>query len=113
MNGIAPVLKSVEEISQDIETAITERRALIKDLEIEIIQLEAKRPLPVPFRADLSEREKTVMGLVTVGASNKEIADKLRISETTVKAHMRTILGKLHVRNRAEAAAIVAKSATG
>ena len=110
MIGIAPVVKTVDEIAQDIEAAISERRARIRDLETEIAQLEAKRPLPGLVRADLSGREASVMSLVSAGASNKEIARKLNISETTVKAHLRSILTKLHVKNRAEAAAVVAKS---
>ena len=109
MIGIAPVMKTVDAITQDIEAAISERRARMKELEAEIIQLEAKRPLPTPLRADLSCRETSVIQLVSIGASNKEIAGKLKISETTVKAHMRSILTKLHVKNRAEAAAVVAK----
>jgi DNA-binding NarL/FixJ family response regulator len=54
---------------------------------------------------ELSPRERKVMQLVAQGASNKEIAASLTISETTVKAHLRAILEKLHVKNRAQAAA--------
>ncbi len=54
----------------------------------------------------LSPREKEVLQLIAQGGSNKEIADNLFISETTVKAHLRSILEKLHVRNRAEAVAL-------
>jgi two-component system nitrate/nitrite response regulator NarL len=39
-----------------------------------------------------------------VGQTNKEIAIKLNISEKTVKHYMTTIMHKLHVRNRVEAA---------
>ena len=53
-----------------------------------------------------SPREVEVLKLVAQGGSNKEIADDLFISETTVKAHLRSILEKLHVRNRAEAVAL-------
>jgi len=54
---------------------------------------------------ELSPREKQVTQLVAQGSSNKEIAAALTISETTVKAHLRAILEKLHVKNRAQAAA--------
>jgi len=53
----------------------------------------------------LSPREKETLVLVAQGGSNKEIARVLFISETTVKAHLRSILEKLHVKNRAEAVA--------
>jgi DNA-binding NarL/FixJ family response regulator len=53
----------------------------------------------------LTEREMEVLALVADGASNREIAEALFISENTVKYHMRHILGKLHLRNRAEAVA--------
>jgi len=56
--------------------------------------------------SELSLREKEVLQLIADGKSNKEIAAKLYISETTVKAHLRSILEKLHVRNRAQAAAM-------
>jgi DNA-binding NarL/FixJ family response regulator len=41
---------------------------------------------------------------VAQGKSNQEIAQALVISESTVKNHLRNILGKLHLRNRIEAA---------
>ena len=62
-----------------------------------------KKPEKEPSTLSLRERE--VLQLVAEGASNKEIALKLFISETTVKAHLRSILEKLHVRNRTEAVA--------
>ncbi|MFC1864807.1 response regulator [Chloroflexota bacterium] len=54
----------------------------------------------------LTSREKQVLQLVAQGASNKEIALTCFVSETTAKAHLRRILEKLHVRNRAQAAAL-------
>jgi len=56
----------------------------------------------------LSLREKEVLRLVAQGASNKEIASNYYVSETTIKAHLRKILEKMHVRNRAEAVALAA-----
>lgn len=50
--------------------------------------------------AGLSEREIQVANLVAEGASNKEIANQLAITERTVKAHLTTIFEKLAVRDR-------------
>jgi DNA-binding NarL/FixJ family response regulator len=55
---------------------------------------------------ELSVREKEVLKLTAQGSSNKEIAADLFISDTTVKAHMRNILEKLRVKNRAEAVGV-------
>jgi len=55
---------------------------------------------------ELSVREKEVLRLTAQGSSNKEIAACLFISDTTVKAHMRNILDKLRVKNRAEAVGV-------
>jgi two-component system, NarL family, nitrate/nitrite response regulator NarL len=53
---------------------------------------------------DLTEREHEILGLVADGLSNKEIGQRLHLSEKTVKHHMTNILQKLQVRNRVEAA---------
>ena len=52
----------------------------------------------------LSPREIEVLEQVVNGASNKEIAEMLHITENTVKIHLRNILEKLHVQNRIQAA---------
>ncbi len=59
--------------------------------------------------ADLSPREDEVLKLVAQGATNKEIADSLFISENTVKTHLRNIMDKLHLVNRSQAAAYAVK----
>lgn len=53
----------------------------------------------------LTEREREVLQLVASGATNREIAQRLIISENTVKIHIKHILDKLHVQNRVQAAA--------
>ena len=52
----------------------------------------------------LTVREREVLKLIGLGATNREIADKLIISEHTVKSHLRSILNKLNIRNRQQAA---------
>ncbi|MBI2980487.1 MAG: response regulator transcription factor [Chloroflexi bacterium] len=59
--------------------------------------------------ADLSPREEEVLQLVARGAPNKEIADSLFISENTVKTHLKSIMEKLHLANRSQAAAYAIK----
>ena len=52
----------------------------------------------------LSPREREILGLVSTGASNKEIADRLCLAEGTVKNHVTNVLVKLDVRDRTQAA---------
>jgi DNA-binding NarL/FixJ family response regulator len=51
----------------------------------------------------LTRREKEIMKLVGRGCTNKQIAEKLFISEQTVKKHLKNIFSKLKVRNRVSA----------
>jgi DNA-binding NarL/FixJ family response regulator len=66
---------------------------------------------PDPLEA-LSERERDVLALLAEGLRNREIAERLIISEATVKTHVRHVLEKLRFRNRAEAAAFAARHLT-
>ena len=53
--------------------------------------------------APLSEREIEILKFVATGASNKEIAYRLTLSENTVKVHARNIFAKIGVASRTEA----------
>jgi DNA-binding NarL/FixJ family response regulator len=55
---------------------------------------------------DLTKREEDILRLVSKGQSNKEVAIALDLQEKTVKHYMTIIMGKLHARNRVEAALI-------
>jgi DNA-binding NarL/FixJ family response regulator len=69
--------------------------------------LEEVRGLSEPFgpEEDLTARELEVLELVVARLTNLQIAERLVVSEHTVKNHMKSILAKLHLQNRHEAAA--------
>ena len=62
---------------------------------------------------ELSVREREVLELIGQGLRNREIAERLVVSEATVKTHVRHVLEKLRLRNRAEAAAFAARGRGG
>lgn len=57
-----------------------------------------------PVAHDLTERELEVIRLIATGATNREIANKLVVSEGTVKNHVSSILSRLSLRDRTQAA---------
>lgn len=72
----------------------------------------SRRVEPAPAASpvnNLSAREREVLDLVVKGATNKEIAAQLCITENTVKNHLRNILEKLHLENRVQAAAFAVR----
>jgi NarL family two-component system response regulator LiaR len=58
------------------------------------------QPAPKRIAPDLTEREVEVLRLVAEGMSNREIAERLVISEKTVKTHVSSLLSKLGLEDR-------------
>jgi DNA-binding NarL/FixJ family response regulator len=74
----------------------------------EFARLDQSAPIPHTVEG-LSPRETEVLGLVTRGLTNRAIGEFLHIAENTVKNHLRNILDKLHLNNRAQAAAFAVR----
>ena len=72
-----------------------------------VIERFARSPQPDPGRADrlatLSQREQEVFRLLVGGCSNREIGERLYVSEATVKTHVMAVLRKLELRDRIQA----------
>ena len=73
-----------------------------------------RREVPVPSPLDdLSKREEEILKLVALGKSNREVGEALDLQEKTVKHYMTSILEKLQVRNRVEAALLARQHLKG
>jgi DNA-binding NarL/FixJ family response regulator len=103
------VLKRADK--QEILDAIAEVRSGGAPMTSEIARMvvrsfmETSRPADPNGTDQLSPRETELLGLVAEGCTNKEVAQRLRISTDTVRSHLVHIFDKLHVRCRTEAAA--------
>ena len=90
-----------EELVETIRTVHSGRKRIPPEIAIEMAEHHTDDAL--------TEREIEVLRQVASGHANKIIADKLEISEETVKAHMRRILSKLGANDRTHAVAIALK----
>jgi DNA-binding NarL/FixJ family response regulator len=91
-------LKGIEHGEAAISRAMTSR---ILD---EFARIEPPRERYHSDPDELTAREWEILRELTTGATNRQIAEKLVISENTVKNHMRNILAKLNLKNRREVA---------
>ena len=75
-----------------------------------VVEAFQKKPANLASADGLTNRESEILALLSEGLSNKEIADRVDISYDTVRAHLRHIYEKLHVRGRTEAVKMYLKS---
>jgi len=94
---------SADELAQAIRAAHAGRSILAAEALQALVQDVESVPKP---GVDLSQRELEVLALMAEGLSNAEIAQRLTISISTVKYHVRGILSKLRAGSRAEAVAV-------
>jgi DNA-binding NarL/FixJ family response regulator len=95
---------SPERLVEAIRSVKRDTVMLAPDIALNAASKRAKGPSPVPdwFRF-LTEREKVVLSLVAQGFSNKEIGERLRLGDQTVRNYISDIYSKLDVRDRFEA----------
>ncbi len=72
-------------------------------------RLMQQMPQPTTPLDALTDREREVLVLIATGLSNKEIGAALTLSETTIKGYVSTILGKLYVADRTQAALLAVR----
>jgi NarL family two-component system response regulator LiaR len=105
--ALSYVLKDVgpDELADTVRKAAIGESVLHPRVAARVVQelRGARRDMPNLF-TDLSDRELEVLRLIADGRTNAQIAEKLVISEKTVKGHVSNILGKLHMLDRTQAA---------
>jgi len=105
--ALSYVLKDVgpDELAETVRKAARGESVLHPRVAARVVQeiRGARRDTPNLF-TDLSDRELDVLRLIADGLSNAAIAEKLIISEKTVKGHVSNILSKLHMLDRTQAA---------
>jgi len=109
--AVGYLLKDVssEKLIEAIQAANNGDYFLLPSITAKVVSEFSKISKPIRKHKDemiadpLSPREIEILRVVATGASNKEIADQLFISEGTVKNHLSSILGKLGVRDRMQA----------
>jgi DNA-binding NarL/FixJ family response regulator len=89
------------EIWLDSQTTAAVIRGFVADDET---RAQPQIPLPAASRKTLSQREGEIVALVAQGFKNKEMAERMLISEQTVKNHLHNIFDKLDVSDRLELA---------
>lgn len=95
---------SPEELVEAIRRVRRGESSLHPAIARKVLQEISNPPTTTPARDPLTEREVAILKHVARGLSNQEIAERLEISEATVRTHVSNILAKLHLASRTQAA---------
>ncbi len=95
---------SPQDLLQAIRDVYEGRSSLHPSVALKVIQELKKLPELPPTTEPLTDREVEILRLVAEGLTNHDIAQKLVVSERTVRTHVSNILSKLHLANRTQAA---------
>jgi NarL family two-component system response regulator LiaR len=105
--AISYILKDMkmEKLVDALHRAVQGEVTLHPRVAVRVLQnLRGENPDAEPLFTELTERELDVLKLIASGLTNNQIAEKLVISENTVKGHVSNILSKLHVADRTQVA---------
>jgi len=94
---------SPEELLEAIAEVRSGGAPMTSEIARMVVEAFQKKPTSHTPAEGLTNRESEILALLSEGLSNKEIADRVNISYDTVRAHLRHIYEKLHVRGRTEA----------
>lgn len=102
------ILKNADaaELLEAIQRVHSGEAMLSPVMTLRLLQVLQSGGIPAPLaELPLTSREQDVFQLLAQGASNRQIAETLTITENTVKTHVRNILEKLELHSRSEVAA--------
>jgi NarL family two-component system response regulator LiaR len=105
--AISYILKDMkmDKLVDALHRAIQGEVTLHPRVAVRVLQnIRGENPESEPLFTELTERELDVLRLIAGGYSNYQIAEKLVISENTVKGHVSNILSKLHMADRTQVA---------
>jgi DNA-binding NarL/FixJ family response regulator len=92
-----------EEIARALHQAAAGHMTLAPPLQSRLLAAAPKVPVRAQLPDGLTAREAEVLGLIAAGFTNREIAQQLVVSETTVKTHINHVFSKIDARDRAAA----------
>jgi len=107
--AVSYLMKNVtgDELANSIRKAHVGQGTLSPEAATALISASKRQPAP---GHDLTEREREVLALMINGLNNREIAERLIISSSTVKNHVSNILSKLNTASRTQAVALAVET---
>jgi NarL family two-component system response regulator LiaR len=105
--AISYILKDMkmDKLVDALHRAVQGEVTLHPRVAVRVLQnIRGENPESEPLFTELTERELDVLKLIAAGLANSQIAEKLVISENTVKGHVSNILSKLHMADRTQVA---------
>jgi len=100
---------------QALVDAAAGKSVLAPEVTVRVLQLlrQGSTPGQSPELAALSGQERKVLALVAEGLTNKQVGERLALSENTVKNYLMSVFEKLQVKRRSQAAALYVKASAG